>query len=1087
MDDFGDFDFGGFGDDDGFGASSTKGKGTGGFSPENLDSWLGSTLEPKPSAPPSVSLPPPTDPKGEDIDLSDFFKDSPREVPAAPSLALEPPPPSIPPVIEEDGFDDDFGISAPPPPMRVVESDRKITSTIPAPPQPILDGSKQISPSKPPPPALYTEPRQYSKDAPTPRENFNFSFGASPSEGRESVPEGDVLEIRDPIPQDNTELIEQLLRGLEDRLGSTEARNLASFKKQLLDEMRTLLPTMSEGASHDSNVGLTDQALAQLQKAVQDISERLRQQLEREREREREVVPTNESQLSMDEIARITEEKLQSLSNGLLAELRLLKQKLASPRGEQERGHRPEEIRETLEALMDSRLSSLMARLPERSEISKGLNAMTMQVNGLQQELAILKAENQRLTEVSINANSSTELIGLRVAVENAEKRATEAERRYSSELRTINELRAQAAQMRREAEQKQQQAEEAHRSAILREAKAKDLEDELNRLLEAVHERERAVLAKESEVRRNEAMLRERRIELETEGLRLETRKRDIGEAEQRLSALRQESMFEREKLVREQISLANQLSGIPASQMMSLPPQVHMSHGVPNNHTIPIQFTQPIPSAPLVPNTPAVYERHRRSKSAAREELERAQHNADRVLKASQLAHDSRSSSASDSVHNQPLSASAAMAGVIYDAQSHGNVVESLRTAKDIIRKRGLEQTVNIFPPPHQQVHQQAQQQQQQVLSSTRVPVSTYTTRSQTGSTTSGASTDLRVSQVDYSTHAPPHNIRPTYNVQELAPSRAPSQLSDNVSLQMRAINRAFTPLQFDKSRYTPTDYVSLAPLAPVTPIQESRIQHTLARREPSSSSSTMAPLAPLLSGDPTPDANYTAPTQLTVHTEPSVALSRSSSVVLAPVTDPVVTQIHYPQDSNKRESNAPSYLEANMPLSTDGSSSSAPQGPISVIVNAQHDTQIPQGNTSQDLPKLSACFGDQSMSASAPTRRPDPMTITNPSMSGSISAVPGIKTQIVEVASSDIYSASQAVGRPDIVPVLSETTTSKMNMSHPNYDQFYEFSSQPPSNEYQDILGTNPFAEFNYEGGRFGGSSSHGSHSASTIFPF
>lgn len=1075
MDDFGDFDFGGFGDDDGFGVPSPKGKGGGGLSPENLDSWLGSALESKPSAPPSVTLPPPADPKGDDIDLSDFFKDSPREVPVAPSLALDPPhPPPLARGLDDDGFDDDFGISAPPPPIRATDSDKKVTATIPAPPP--TDVSKIVSPSKPPPPALFTEPKQYSKDVPTPRENFNFSFGASPSEGRESVPDGDALEIRDPIPQDNTELIEHLLRGLEDRLGNTEARNLASFKKQLLEEMRTLLPTTSDGTSHDSNSGLTDQALIQLQRAVQDISERLRQQLERERD----VAPAGESQLSMDELARITEEKLQNLSNGLLVELRLLKQKLASPHAQQERGARPEEIRETLEALMDSRLSTLMARLPERSEISKGLSAMTMQVNGLQQELAILKAENQRLTEASLNANSSTELISLRVAVENAEKRATEAERRYSSELRTINELRAQAEQLRREAEQKQQQAEEALRSAILREAKAKDLEDELNRLLEAVHERERAVLAKESEVRRNEAMLRERRIELETEGLRLETRKRDIGEAEQRLSALRQESMFEREKLVREQISLANQLSGIPTSQMVSLPPQVQMSQGIPNSHTIPIQFTQPIPSAPLIPNTPAVYERHRRSKSAAREELERAQHNADRVLKASQLAHDSRSSSASDSVHNQPLSASAAMAGVIYDAQSHGSVVESLRTAKDIIRKRGLEQTVNVFPP--------APQQPAVSMSAAHVPVSNYTTRSQTGSVVSGASADLRVSQVDYSTHAPPHNVRPTYNVQELAPSRAPSQLSDNVSMQMRAINRAFTPLQFDKSRYTPTDYISLAPLAPVTPIQDSRIQQTLARREPSSSSSTMAPLAPLLSGDPTPDANYTVPTQLTVHTEPSVSLSRSASVVLAPVTE-LLTQIHCPQDSHKCETNPSNHLEANRPFSTDGSSASGQQGPTSVVINPQHDFQIPQEENavSQDLPKLSVYLGEQSMSASAPTRRPDIMDATNPSTSGSISAVPGIKTNRVEVGSSDIYSASQAVGRPDTVPVLSETTTSKMNISHPNFEHFYEFSTQKTSVDHSDMLGPDPFAEFNYEGGRFGGSSSHGSQSASTIFPF
>ena len=707
-------------------------------------------------------------------------------------------------------------------------------------------------------------------------------------------------------------------------------------------------------------------------------------------------------------------------------------------------------IEHNMRRLEESIATKLQSKLADdaykEGKILDVIKRLELQMGGIQSEVSSLAIKTQQYRQVHAN---DPNVLALNAAINLAEERAKRAEDRYNESIQRVSDLTAEAKRAMEEAERVKIEANTALTSANLREAKARDLEEELNRLMESLHTRERNIIARESELRKKEANLRERNIQLETEMLKLTTQKAELEEIKAKPDASRQLSILERNQLVKEQEELIN-------NNILPNPVSVPLYTDMPYRHYPSITASPPHGGNALSMSAIAA-EPQKRSKSAAREDLERAVSKADKALKTS---HALNTSQIFGEQKTEPFrvdtAAHSSLAALEYDLRSTDPKREALRVARKFLQEKALAKTMTDTRPPVTQLPADAislaqslsLQSSNGTMNLTALPTrnarmppyvvssgsegnNSMTNSLQSSRTSyaeppvfSAATTAASMSQYpsQFSTQRPslPYSSRPT------------SRTSDNIVAQVAAINRPFTPITFDQSQYTPAEIIRKASLATVTPIVEA--QNSFATRttlKPSSFdiSSGSAPLGPLTSEtSKSADVPVMTAVSQVIHRQPSAQPpSNSTSTEIAVPYDqpaiPVVTTKGENLDVRESASivttvqNPPSASTST--LDPDTSSSHSRTG-ISTNFETQQQKQpdYAMGSTAVQLqPPNQELTTEPSMSASAPipfpANRENPMLAvqsskSDPSTSGSISAVTTYKKQPI---------GEQGAGNPEL----------------------------------------------------------------------
>ncbi|ESU39805.1 Hypothetical protein DHA2_151357 [Giardia duodenalis] len=706
-------------------------------------------------------------------------------------------------------------------------------------------------------------------------------------------------------------------------------------------------------------------------------------------------------------------------------------------------------IEHNMRRLEESIATKLQSKFADDSckegKILDTIKRLELQMSGIQSEVSSLAVKAQHYKQVHVN---DPNVLALNAAINLAEERAKRAEDRYNESIQKVSDLTAEAKRAMEEAERAKIEANTALTSANLREAKARDLEEELNRLMESLHTRERNIIARESELRKKEANLRERNIQLETEMLKLTTQKAELEELKAKADASRQLSILERNQLIKEQEELIN-------NNILPNPAPVPLYTDLPYRQ-YPSVTTSPHNGGNALSMSAIAAEPQKRSKSAAREDLERAVSKADKALKTSRIL------STSQMLGNQKAepflvdtTAHSSLAALEYDLRSTDPKREALRVARKFLQEKALAKSMtDTRPPKPQPLVDTASLAQSLSLNSsngamnltampTRPHAPPYVISSGSEKSNSMASSlpSSRTSYVEppifsaatatasmsqypsqFSTQRPslPYSSRPT------------SRTSDNIVAQIAAINRPFTPITFDQSQYTPAEVIRKASLATVTPIVEA--QNSFATRttsKPSSFdiSSGSAPLGPLTSetSKSTDIPIMTAVSQL-IHRQPSAQPpSNSTSTEIAVLYDQSSVPIATTKGENLDVRESASIVTAVQNLPSASTSAVDPEASSSRSGNEtsthfgtqqQKQPDHAMGSTAVQLqPPTQDLATEPSMSASAPipypTNRENPMLAvqsskSDPSTSGSISAVTTYKKQ---------PAGEQEVGHPEL----------------------------------------------------------------------
>lgn len=678
------------------------------------------------------------------------------------------------------------------------------------------------------------------------------------------------------------------------------------------------------------------------------------------------------------------------------------------------------------------------------------IKRLELQMGGIQSEISSLAVKAQHYKQVHAN---DPNVLALNAAINLAEERAKRAEDRYNESIQRVSELTAEAKRAMEEAEKVKIEANTALTSANLREAKARDLEEELNRLMESLHTRERNIIARESEVRKKEANLRERNIQLETEMLKLTTQKAELEEMKAKADASRQLSIMERNQLIKEQDELIN-------NNILANPAPIPIYPDLPYKHYSSANVS-PRHGGNTLAMSAVVAEPQKRSKSAAREDLERAVSRADKALKTSRTLSNSQMLGESKV---EPFlvdtTTHSSLAALEYDIRSTDPKREALRVARKFLQEKALAKSMTDTRPskPYIPADAVSLAQSLSLQSSngavnltavptrpTRMPPYIVSSGSEGNSSVTNSLPSSRTSYVEapvfsVATTATPMSQYPSqFSTQRPSlpySSRPTSRTSDNVVAQVAAINRPFTPITFDHSQYTPADIIRKASLATVTPIVEAQSSFaTRTTTKPNSFdiSSGSAPLGPLTSEtSKSVDIPVATAVSQVVHRLPSAQPpSNSTSTEIAVLYEQPTGPLPATKGENLdiRESasivtavqNPPSASTSVVDPSTSGSYSRS--GVDAAFETQQQQQQQRQpgytmGSTAVQLqPPNQEFVAEPSMSASAPLpfpgNRENPMLAvqsskSDPSTSGSISAVTTYKKQPV---------GEQGTGHPEL----------------------------------------------------------------------
>lgn len=701
--------------------------------------------------------------------------------------------------------------------------------------------------------------------------------------------------------------------------------------------------------------------------------------------------------------------------------------------------HNMRRLEESIETKLQNKLASDAYK---EDKILDTIKRLELQMGGIQSEFSSLVIKTQNYKQVHAN---DPNVLALNAAINLAEERAKRAEDRYNESIQKVSDLTAEAKRAMEEAERVKIEANTALTSANLREAKARDLEEELNRLMESLHTRERTVIARESELRKKEANLRERTIQLETEMLKLTTQKAELEELKVKVDASRQLSIMERNQLIKEQEELIN-------TNIFTNPAPIPIYNDLPYKH-YSSGNASPNPGNNALTMSTVGADPQKRSKSAAREDLERAVSKADKALKTSRALSNSQMLG---EPNTKPFfvdtSIHASLAALDYDIHTADPKREALRVARKFLQEKALARSATNTKPPKSNLPADATslvqslslQSSNGVMNLTAVPTqpvrmppyvvssSSEGNNSMAASLPSSRTSYIEPPVFSVAATATPMNHYPSQysTCRPSLPysSRPTSRTSDNVVAQVAAINRPFTPITFDHSQYTPADVIRKASLATVTPIieaQSSFATRTTTKPNSFDISSGSAPLGPLTSEtSKSADVPVMTATSQIVHRLPSAqppsnSISTEIAIPYEQPSVPLATTKGENLDIRESASvvtavqNPPSVSTSSVDPSTSGSYNRSGVTATFETQEQSHHQQQQQGQSNHPMgltavqihQPVQEFAAEPSMSASAPLpfpgNRENPMLAvqsskSDPSTSGSISAVTTYKKQ-------------------------------------------------------------------------------------------